>query len=309
MTHPLNRPAQPPNAPQHDEEDDDQPIGRVLNRREMLSLLGGAGAALFSVGMVGGLGRVLATATPGTAPTATSLPSCVVVPELTEGPYFVDGMLNRSDIRIDPRDGSIKAGEQLNLKFRIFDVSANTCAPIEGAQVDVWHCDAAGQYSGVQDRTFDTSGQVWLRGYQLTDANGDADFTTIYPGWYSGRAVHIHFKVRTTPEAAQGYTFTSQLFFDPETTAAVYARQPYRAKGIEPDVANEEDNIFQGSDGLLTLTVERDEDDVLTAVFTMGLDLSQPASTTTGTGGARPAGGRGGMGAPPAPRSTPTPRP
>src|SRR5258706_14922 len=85
-----------------------------------------------------------------------------------------------------------------------------TTAPAEGATVEIWHCDAAGQYSDVSDPGFNTKGQNWLRGAQVTDANGKATFTTIYPGWYRGRAVHIHFKVH--PDATK--VFTSQLFFD-----------------------------------------------------------------------------------------------
>jgi protocatechuate 3,4-dioxygenase beta subunit len=118
-------------------------------------------------------------------------------------PYFVDNQLNRSDIRIDPSDGSVKEGAPLRLAFQVSDVSANACSPLAGAQVDVWHCDALGVYSGVSDPGFDTSGQLWLRGYQVTDESGYCEFTTIYPGWYSGRAVHIHFKIRTDPYSNQ----------------------------------------------------------------------------------------------------------
>jgi len=120
-------------------------------------------------------------------------------------------MLNRMDIRIDPTDESIKEGLPLKLVYRVSDVTGGTCAPLAGAQVDVWHCDADGVYSGVQDRSFDTTDQIWLRGYQITDEAGIATFLTIVPGWYSGRAVHIHFKIRTE----DGYEFTSQFFFDP----------------------------------------------------------------------------------------------
>lgn len=147
--------------------DDDKPIGRVLSRREALTLLGGAGAALF----IGGgltkvaLGQSPATATPTPAATGTALPACAVRPALTEGPYFVDDQLNRSDIRIEPSDGSMKEGAPLRLVFRVSDVSANACVPLVGAQVDIWHCDAQGVYSGVSDPGFDTSGQKWLRGY------------------------------------------------------------------------------------------------------------------------------------------------
>src|SRR5205823_1672252 len=152
-------------------------------------------------------------------------------PALTQGPYFVDKQLERSDIRVEPSDNSVKQGVLLNLIFNVSNVSQNTCKPLQGAHVDVWHCDAAGAYSGVSDPGFQTTGQKWLRGYQITDANGAAKFVTIYPGWYSGRTVHIHFMIRTDPTSETGYEFTSQLFFDEALTDKVHAQQPYAAKG------------------------------------------------------------------------------
>jgi len=105
--------------------------------------------------------------------------------------------------------------------------------------VGVWQCDAAGHYSGVTDTGvgFDTVGQKFLRGYQITDAKGVARFTTIYPGWYRGRTVHIHFKVRTPATAVLAnatdsvYEFTSQLFFDDALTTRVFAQEPYASRG------------------------------------------------------------------------------
>jgi protocatechuate 3,4-dioxygenase beta subunit len=238
--------------------DDDKPVGRVLSRREILVLLGGSGAALIAGTGFKQLSLSQITSTP--TPTSTEVPSCVVRPALTEGPYFVDEQLNRSDIRIEPSDGSVKEGIPLRLKYVVSDVSANTCNPIAGAQVDVWHCDALGVYSGVDDPGFDTSDQKWLRGYQVTDEFGMAEFITIIPGWYSGRAVHIHFKIRTDPDSEQGYEFTSQLFFDEALLDEVHAQEPYASKGYR-DVLNEDDNIFQGSEGLLTLDLVEDEDD------------------------------------------------
>ncbi len=271
--------------------DDDKPIGRVLSRREMLTILGGAGAA-FVVGT--GFRQLSLNQAETVTPAATSIPSCVVKPALTEGPYFVDDQLNRSDIRVEPSDGSIKDGTLLNLIFKVSDVSANTCAPILGAQVDVWHCDAEGVYSGVSDPGFDTSGQKWLRGYQITDQFGEAKFITIYPGWYSGRTVHIHFKIRTDPDSDQGYEFTSQLFFPEEITDVVQAEEPYASKGYR-NTMNADDNIFQGSEGLLTLElVENEDGNGYTANFGIGLDLSEPSPSESGGGGMPPSGGRPG---------------
>lgn len=258
---------------------DDQPIGRVLSRREVLKLLGG-GSAVLLAGL--SLPDFVSAQTDATAtPTVSELPACVVRPELTEGPYFVDEQLNRRDIRVDPSDESIKEGTPLRLIFRVSDVTGGVCGPLAGAQVDIWHCDADGVYSGVQDRSFDTSGQMWLRGYQVTDEDGIAEFITIVPGWYSGRAVHIHFKIRTQA----GYEFTSQLFFDPEQIEMVYAEAPYAAKGL-PNRPNEQDGIFQQSGDVLTLNMiplTDEEKETLelesgySATFDIGLDLDDAA--------------------------------
>lgn len=269
-----------------DEHDDDKPVGRILSRREIIRLLGGAGAVMVVGSRLTGvsLNQITntATPTPSATLTATPVPACVVRPELTEGPYFVDGVLNRSDIRIEPSDDSIKEGKELRLRFQVHDVSADSCAPLEGAQVDIWHCDALGAYSGVSDPGFDTSDQLWLRGYQVTDETGLAEFITIYPGWYPGRAVHIHFKIRTDPESEQGYEFTSQLFFDEELSDLVHAEAPYASKGYRNRL-NEDESIFRNSDGLLTLEITEDEDGVLWTTFDIGLDLTASIQAETGS--------------------------
>jgi protocatechuate 3,4-dioxygenase beta subunit len=167
-----------------------------------------------------------------------------VKPELTEGPYFVDTRLERSDIRSDPTTGVLSEGLPLAITYLVSRIEGSDCAALEGALVDIWHCDAEGVYSGVQDPRFDTSDQAFLRGYQVTDASGMATFQTIYPGWYSGRAVHIHFKIRTDPDSDSGLEFTSQLFFDDALSAAVYAQAPYADKGTQ-DVPNSADGIFR----------------------------------------------------------------
>ena len=117
-----------------------------------------------------------------------------------EGPYFVAGMLDRSDIRADPDTGEVKAGTPSLLTLAVSTVRDRACTPLAGAHVDVWHCDALGVYSGVKDPQFDTTGHHYLRGWQRTDEKGEARFRTIYPGWYPGLGVHIHFKVRTDPD-------------------------------------------------------------------------------------------------------------
>lgn len=182
--------------------------------------------------------------------TAQSLPGCVVRPQQTEGPYFVDERLNRSDVRSNPADGAIKTGVPLRLVFQVSQVNGNQCQPLGGAMVDIWHCDAAGVYSDVQE----TQEQKFLRGYQTTDASGTVQFITIYPGWYPGRTPHIHFKIRGSGAAQAGYEFTSQLYFDDTITDRVYAAAPYSARGAR-SVRNEQDGIFRRGGEQLILPV------------------------------------------------------
>ena len=259
---------QPPMPDPVDLDDDDRLIGRVLTRREVLALMGvvsvgavavacapgSAASGPASAGASSGAGATaLATAT--AVAVASSLPSCVVVPELTEGPYYVNENLDRSDIRVDTSDGSTSEGAVLTLDWVVSQVDGNACIPLESVLVDVWHCDAAGDYSDVGGE----QGHDYLRGYQHTDASGKARIVTIYPGWYRGRAVHIHFKIRTDANASSGFEFTSQLFFDDTFSAGVYATGVYAAKGPQ-DVKNANDQIYNQSQGMTLLDVAKDGD-------------------------------------------------
>src|SRR5207237_106801 len=201
--------------------------------------------------MLGLLGAAAAVALVGfgqRSSAATATPACVVRPALTEGPYFVDEKLNRSDIRSDPGDGSVREGVPLTLTFNVASMGANACSGLAGATVDVWHCDAQGVYSDVRDQGFNTTGKKFLRGYQTTDANGKATFTTIYPGWYQGRAVHIHFKIRTAASAGRAREFTSQLFFDESLNDAIFTNAPYVKSGRR--TKNSEDGFRDGGNQL-----------------------------------------------------------
>lgn len=199
------------------------------------------------------------------------LPECVVSPELTEGPYFVDEGLHRSDIRSNPSDGSVRDGTLLELALRVFQVRGNDCTALEGAMVDIWHCDALGVYSDVRDPGFNTTGQQFLRGYQVTDATGSVQFTTIYPGWYEGRTVHIHFKIRTLDAGGRQHELTSQLFFDDALTDRIHSGQPYASKGMRT-LGNNGDGIYhEGGDQLLLQLTSTDEG--YTATFDIGLRL------------------------------------
>jgi len=235
--------------------DDDAQVGRVLSRREVLASLGMAGVALALPRAVLQAGRPGPIRLPG----GTVLPACVVRPEQMEGPYFVDTKLNRSDIRSEPGKGAAKTGVPLRLGFQVSRLDGAACAPLAGALVDIWQCDGVGIYSGVKDINgmFDTTGQQFLRGHQVTDRDGRVEFQTIYPGWYEGRTPHIHFKIRTDPGAARGTEFTSQIYFDDALSDRVYAQAPYAANR-QRRVRNAGDGIYRngGAQLLLPLSAE-----------------------------------------------------
>jgi protocatechuate 3,4-dioxygenase beta subunit len=186
--------------------------------------------------------------------TCTLTPSLIEhegTPQQTEGPYFVDGMPNRSDITSDPSDGSVQQGIPLHLIIHVYGFNEKgSCAPLKGAKVDIWHANSQGIYSDIADQG--TIGKKFLRGYQLTDNNGTAKFTTIYPGWYQGRAIHIHDKVRTFSGSEKTLEWTSQLYFDNSINEQVHKQPPYSKHG-PPDMTNEQDGIYAGpsTDGLI----------------------------------------------------------
>jgi hypothetical protein len=160
--------------------------------------------------------------------------------------------------------------------------------------VDVWHCDALGVYSGVTDAGFDTTGEQFLRGYQLTDASGVASFASIYPGWYSGRTVHIHFKVRTEGADGAAYEFTSQWFFDERISDAVFATDPYASEG-QRDTLNANDGIFADDGEILTLSLTGDPASGYDASFAIGLDLSDPSVGASDSASSNAGGGNRGL--------------
>jgi protocatechuate 3,4-dioxygenase beta subunit len=234
---------------------------QLFSRREILVLAGAGGAIWLMTG----------TRSQAQAASDTPQPLCLVRPEQTEGPYFVDERLNRTDIRSDPSNGKITPGTQLALTFHISHVRAGECRPVPDAQVDVWHCDAMGVYSDVRDPGFNTVGQKFLRGYQLTDTQGTAQFLTIYPGWYPIRTVHIHFKIRTAPMARKRYEFTSQLYFPDELTDIAHTALPYSSKGRRR-VRNHQDFIFHDGGEQLILKPSTTNGGY-TATFPIGLEL------------------------------------
>jgi protocatechuate 3,4-dioxygenase beta subunit len=244
----------PPTNQLHSGEDnDDEMVGRLISRRAALRLFGVA---------VGGTALLSSPPQRASAQSTSSLPSCIVRPAMTEGPFFVDEKLNRSDVRSDPSSKKISAGAVLRLTFLVSSVGSKGCAPLKGAMVDIWQCDAAGVYSDVQGAV----GQKFLRGHQITDTSGKAQFVTIYPGWYPGRTVHIHFKIRYGSEE-----FTSQLFFDDAFTDQVYKAAPYVTRGTR-NTRNANDNIFRNGGSQLQLVVKSDGAGYA-ATFDIGLNL------------------------------------
>jgi protocatechuate 3,4-dioxygenase beta subunit len=171
-------------------------------------------------------------------------------PQQTEGPYFVDGMPNRSDIRSDTSNGSVQQGIPLRLVIHVYDVDNGSCVPLRGAKVDLWHANSQGIYSAVKD--MGTTEENFLRGYQVTDNNGTVHFTTIYPGWYEGRAIHIHDKVRTFNGSEKTLEWTAQLYFNNSINQQMHEQTPYSNHG-PPKTTNEEDMIYTGAsmDGLI----------------------------------------------------------
>jgi protocatechuate 3,4-dioxygenase beta subunit len=279
-------------------DNDDLPIGRVLNRREVVRLLALGGGAVL-IGCDRG-GQAEAAAVPGKTTavgTGPAMPACVVKPELTLGPYFVDNRLDRSDIRGEPGSSATVAGVPIALAFNVSQIDGGSCRPLAGAMVDVWHCDANGVYSSVDDPSAggDAAKLKFLRGYQVTDSEGAAAFTTIYPGWYRGRAVHIHFKIRTPATAvlagndAGVWDFTSQLFFDDELSDRVFSRAPYAGKGNR-DRRNSQDGIYRWAGDSLLLALNEDGGGYRSQ-FDIGLDLSNAETGRADRGGQRGPGG------------------
>jgi protocatechuate 3,4-dioxygenase beta subunit len=216
---------------------------------------------------------------------ATTTAVCVLTPETTGGPFYLDDMLVREDIT----EG--KAGIPMALTITVVD--AVTCAPIENAAVDIWHCDARGFYSGFVDSDPDSQDPIpyqddgsdpntFLRGVLLSDASGNVTFQTIYPGWYQGRDVHIHMSVHVGGATEDGTydggttVHTGQLAFSDTFTERISAFEPYASR-VSTWTRLAEDGVFSG-------IVEDDPTYFLTftAVDESDLSLGVSASITVG---------------------------
>jgi protocatechuate 3,4-dioxygenase beta subunit len=175
---------------------------------------------------------------------------------MTEGPYYLDNAKVRRNIT----EGL--PGAPLSLRLTVLDSSS--CKPIKGAAVDIWHASAGGKYSGEESN--DTVGRTYLRGIQRTDAKGLALFTTVYPGWYQGRAVHIHVKVHIGGDTVH----TGQLFCSDSFTDAVYKRAPYKARG-DRGMRNSDDSIY-GNGGSRSLLALRSSGKGYVGAISMGVN-------------------------------------
>lgn len=192
--------------------------------------------------------------------------ACILTPRSEEGPYYLDPKLVRSDIT----EG--RAGVPLSLRLRV--IEAGSCAPLTGARVDIWQCDARGLYSAFRDQgdghNIDQTGKTFLRGTQMANTNGWAGFNTIYPGWYAGRATHIHFKVFLDERTV----LTGQTFFPEALNEFIYTNVPdYAGRPKQRLVINANDRVATGSDpDHRAYCAVKEERDRYAAMLTIAVD-------------------------------------
>ncbi len=210
----------------------------TLTRRSSLARFGG----FLAVVAGSGIWKVATSEGAGPSGVAIGAVTCVLAPELTEGPYYVPN----EQVRRNITEG--RPGTPLQLQLEVVD--ASTCRPIKGAAVDVWHADALGVYSG--ESVENTVGQTFMRGIQRTNAHGVAVFQTVYPGWYAGRTVHIHVKVHI----AGNVVHTGQLFFHDSLTDRVYRKSPY-SRRQNRSTRNATDSIYRNGGSKSVLTVRK----------------------------------------------------
>src|SRR5262249_43572125 len=251
---------------------DETPIGKLLTRRRVLVCLGATAAASLAHNVPGAS---------SSKPLLAAAPDCIAISEQTEGPYFVDEALERVDIRLDPATGISTPGVPLTLRFELSQVTPEGhCIVLPNAQFDIWHCDSVGAYSGVEDHRGSTVGEMFLRGFERSGADGVVQFTTIYPGWYPGRAVHIHFKIRVLTAAGRTDEFTSQLYFSDDLTDRVHAQEPYSTHRGQR-LLNSRDMIFRESGSQLVLPVVTTEN-AYHATFRIAMQPGQSRSAGPG---------------------------
>jgi protocatechuate 3,4-dioxygenase beta subunit len=256
-----------------------QPVSSRFTRRQTLTGLGAASG----VALTGR--RAFAQMEAGTV--AKLLPGaniCILTPQAVEGPYYFDPKLERTDVT----DGH--KGVPLGLLFQV--VEASDCSALSGARVDVWHANALGHYSGYQGqgdgRDVNTEGKTFLRGTQFTDAGGEVTFATIYPGWYSGRTPHIHFKVFLDDKNV----VTGQIYFPDALSEYIYTKvAPYNSRSGTRDTTNDRDGILQASGGgRETFAAIKEEANRYLAALIIGIDREAKPSAQKGPAGGPPPG-------------------
>jgi len=213
---------------------------------------------------------------------AASTACATLTPDLTQGPFWVDERLERSDIRPDSETGAVQDGIPLTLTLTLQDAGA-ACAPQAGAYVDVWHANAQGAYSDVSGSgNPDNRGVDWLRGYQVSDDAGQVTFTTVFPGWYVSRTVHVHFRVRVALADDSEVNFTSQLFFEESVDSAVVSTSAYRKSGTR--TTNSTDGLYDAS---LVVPVTGSTSTGYAGGFTVNLDFEDGTDEDDGLVDAR----------------------
>ncbi|KAL1847159.1 hypothetical protein Plec18167_002001 [Paecilomyces lecythidis] len=245
--------------------------------------------------------------------------SCILGPDVTQGPYYVTGELVRSNIVEDQQ------GVPLYLDIQLIDT--NTCNPVPQVYIDIWHCNSTGVYSGVvasgNGNSNDSSNidSTFLRGIQKTDPSGVVEFETLFPGHYTGRATHIHVLSHAANGTVQfpngtisGLYNTSsshvgQLFFDQDLISQVEAVEPYSANTQELTTNADDDILAEEADTIdpfvQYVLLGEDITDGIFAWISFGIDATEdttitPAAYYTESGGvSNPDSGAGMGGSPP----------
>lgn len=266
---------------------------QMLARRGVLRLLGMSGAGLAAAACGGGgSDTTTSTSTGGSSGGGSSsgTSGCITTVGETEGPYPADGSNSsggvvrnvlsttgvvRSDIRtsIGGVSTNTASGVPITLKIKLGN-SNSSCAPLAGYAIYIWHCTVDGKYS-----LYDLPNENYLRGVLVTDSNGEATFTTIFPGCYSGRWPHIHFEIYPSLPVATSYrnkVLTSQFAMPAATCSAVYSGSSLYASSVSTfaRVSLSSDNVFADNSS--------DQITQMTPVFTGSVATGLSATVTVG---------------------------
>lgn len=236
-----------------------------MNRKNFIKTLGLSGV---------GLSLPFASAAKNLSTNSSPPDTCQLIPGETAGPFPLDLTENTEFFRKDIREG--KEGVELTLKMKI--IGTENCEPMPNVRVNIWHCTNDGLYSGYNgNNNPGQAGLTYLRGYQFTDANGEVEFTTIFPGWYNGRICHIHFQVYVS----SSYSAVSQLTFPLAEKNALYSANPsLYPKGEDPKTFSS-DMVFQDGHELQLASLTQDPD---TGAYSSYMEVAVQGSGVTGVG-------------------------